>query len=164
MLLLTSLPCMVFQRSHFSKPGRQYSSTYASVYSWPCPLPKRPCVRIAVMTCTCSKSICKYSLRPRETICFGHQAPPLLSTFSLQAKKKAMINFKTKVNESKMKIRYAHLKTKKKNKNDLYAYPAYAFDWLKSRFKAYASLIKNTLCYSEAAVAHTCNYVIYALL
>lgn len=81
---LTSFPWIFFQRSHFTKPGRQYSTTYASVYSWPWPLPNRPCVRIAVNTCICSKSICRYSLRPRETICFGHQAPPLLSIFNLK--------------------------------------------------------------------------------
>lgn len=83
-LSLTSLFCVFFQRSHLVKPWRQYSTTYASVYSWPWPRPNRPCERIAVIACICSKSICKYSFSPRDTICFGHHAPPLLSTFNLQ--------------------------------------------------------------------------------
>lgn len=72
---------MFFQRSHLLNPGRQYSNMYASVNSWPWPLPKRPCVRTAVITWLDSRSICKYSWRLRDTMCFGHQAPPLLSTF-----------------------------------------------------------------------------------
>lgn len=92
----TSLPWIFFQRSHLAKPGRQYSTTYASVYSWPWPLPNLPWVRSAVITCICNKSICKYSLRPRETMCFGHQAPPLLSIFnliSLRERKKQILWF-----------------------------------------------------------------------
>lgn len=62
----------------------QYSTRNCSAYSWPWPLPKRPCVSVLVIKWGRIKSTSRYSRTSLLICAFGHHAPPFFSCRILQ--------------------------------------------------------------------------------
>lgn len=90
----TFSPLESLYTTHLLRDARQYSTRKASAYSWPWPLPNRPCVSVHVIRWSFCRSTSKYSLTSLLIWAFGHQAPPFFSWFNLKKIKGLRNNYR----------------------------------------------------------------------